>query len=95
MRYILILALMGLSACTDASWDKWRVLGNAAEVKCFSGPTLIFHAISTGKIQNEENSDGYFARWEVVEAHGEWKRVDVSKTLAGGVSGNCIMLYVD
>ena len=103
MRAFLIFALIALSACTDATWDKYSVLGKSAEVKCYSGGKLIFHALSTGKVENEANSDGYFARWEMIFLEGEWRHVPTDadghlshkrlKTFAAGVGGDCIIIY--
>lgn len=91
----LMMSALLLLGCTDADWDKFAVLGDKAEVKCYSGERLIFHGISTGKISNETNSDGYFARWNVITAEGQWGHIDTSEPVAGSVSGNCVMLYVD
>ena len=95
MKYLMLLILLLTSACTDAGWDKFAVLGNRAEVKCYSGPLLIFHGVSTGKVSNEENSDGYFARWNVIAVDGKWKHIDTSKPVSAGVSGNCTIIYTD
>ena len=101
MRAFLIFALIALSAaCTDATWDKYAVLGDSAEVKCYSGGKLIFHGVSTGKVENETNSDGYFARWDIVYLEGEWKRVPKNigthqglEKFAAGVGGDCLIVY--
>ena len=58
MKILTLLMLLLSTACTDATWDKYAVLGNKAEVKCYSGTLLIFHGVSTGKVSNEQNSDG-------------------------------------
>tara|TARA_Y100001970_G_C14217081_1_gene850300 strand:- start:2166 stop:2468 length:303 start_codon:yes stop_codon:yes gene_type:complete len=92
---LLISLILFAFGCTDATWDKYAVLGNKAEVKCYSGPLLIFHGLSTGKISNETNSDGYFARWNVIKVDGQWKHIDTSKPLSAGVSGNCTIIYID
>jgi hypothetical protein len=95
MGICLIVALEVLSGCTDARWDQYAALGNRAEVKCYSGEKLIFHGYSTGKIINEQNSDGYFARWDVIAVDGEWKHIDITKPVSAGVSGNCTIIYTD
>ena len=92
MRALIMLTLL-LSACTDATWDKYAVLGNKGVVKCYSGDLLIFYGISTGKISNEENSDGYFARWNIISVDGQWKHIDTSRPVSAGVSGNCTIIY--
>lgn len=95
MIKISLFVLAFMFGCTDASWDKYAVLGNKAEVKCYSGNLLIFHGVSTGKVSNEQNSDGYFARWNVVSVDGQWKHIDTSKTVSAGVSGNCTIIYIN
>ena len=95
MKILTLLMLLLSTACTDATWDKYAVLGNKAEVKCDSGTLLIFHGVSTGKVSNEQNSDGYFARWKVYAVDGQWKHLDTSKTVSAGVSGNCTIIYTD
>ena len=92
---ITLITFILISGCTDAAWDKYAVLGNKAEVKCYSGQQLIFHGVSTGKVSNEENSDGYFARWNVIAVDGKWKHIDTTKPVSAGVSGNCTIIYVD
>ena len=94
MMSLLLLTIV-MSGCTDATWDKYAVLGNKAEVKCHSGPLLTFHGVSTGKVSNEENSDGYFARWNVYAVDGQWKHIDTTKPVSAGVSGNCTIIYID
>ena len=91
--YKFILAATMLSGCTDAMFSKISTIGSKAEVKCYSGSRLIFWGISTGKVSNEENSDGFFARWRVKEVAGQWDQVDVGQTLPASVSGNCIIIY--
>jgi len=93
--YILSSLLLMTNGCTDATWDKYAVLGKKGEVKCYSGPLLIFHGVSTGKISNEQNSDGYFARWNVIAVDGQWSHIDTTKPVSAGVSGNCTIIYTD
>lgn len=92
-KVIMILTFLSLCGCTDAKWDKYTILGSRAEVKCYSGERLIFHGLSTGKVANEENSDGYFARWEIISVDGEWKHLDTTQPLSASVSGNCTIIY--
>lgn len=97
MRLAIFALILGgiFTGCTDASWDKYAVLGNKAEVKCYSGDRLIFHGLSTGKIMNEQHSDGYFARWDVIAVDGQWRHIDTTKPVSAGVSGNCTIIYTD
>lgn len=91
--YKFILAAALLSGCTDALVTKLTTIGSSAEVKCYSGEKLIFWGISTGKVSNEENSDGYFAKWKIRRLDGQWNNVEVGNTLAASVSGNCVLIY--
>ena len=100
IRLLVLTLLLTCSACTDATWDKYRVLGDSAEVKCYSGGKLIFHGVSTGKVENETNSDGYFARWDIIYLEGEWKRIPKNigthqglEKFAAGVGGDCMIVY--
>ena len=56
----LIILLLILVGCSDARKGAILSLGQSREVKCYSGGQLIYHGFSTGKIENEEGSDGYF-----------------------------------
>lgn len=49
-----------LCGCTDAQRAKTFALGDPARATCFSGGRLIFDDFSTGKVNNEEHSDGYY-----------------------------------
>lgn len=82
MKYILIalLAILSLSACTDAATGKWASLGSSAKVECWSGDTKIYSGRSTGKVASEAQSDGYFFRDKKTDQMLE-------------VSGNCIIIY--
>ena len=90
---IFILAFLFTFGCTDAMFSKFSTIGSKAEVKCYSGSRLIFWGISTGKVSNEENSDGFFAKWRVKEVAGQWDHVDVGQILPASISGNCIIIY--
>ena len=94
MHKFLIAAIL-FTGCTDAMFSKISTLGSRAEVKCYSGDTMIFWGQSTGKVSNEENSDGYFARWLVKGVNGRWSHANVGDTLAASVSGNCVIIYED
>jgi hypothetical protein len=67
-------------------------------MKCYSGPTLISHTVSTGKVLNETNSDGYRARWEILyidNEKSEWKYAKAGDVISGGLSGSCVKFYFD
>jgi hypothetical protein len=86
------LLLVGLAltavGCSDAQLAKLGSLGNSAEAKCYSGGKMVFHGISTGVVHNEENSDGYFARWQTPLAEGK-----LSEPFFANISGTCIVVY--
>lgn len=69
-----------LIGCTDATIGKLTSLGDSATVKCWSGGTLIFDGKSSGKVQSEKSSDGYFFK-------------DIKDGKFKEVSGNCVITY--
>lgn len=70
---LVILAILGLYGCTDATWSKFSQLGSPQSIKCYSGGVVIYEGESTGKVQSEHQSDGYY--WEDAKTH---KIVEVS-----------------
>lgn len=63
MRYILILVgwlVLTIFGCTDATFSKWRNLNSSAKITCISGGKVVLDTESTGKVQSEKNSDGYY-----------------------------------
>ena len=81
MKKLLLLTLpLFLFACTDAQRGKITSLGNSATIECYSGGKLIYSGKSTGKVQSEANSDGYFFRDDKLN-----KMIEVS--------GDCIITY--
>lgn len=52
--------LLLVTGCTDAQRAKQAALGDPARVICFSGGRLTFDDFSTGKVENEEHSDGFY-----------------------------------
>lgn len=48
--------------CTDARMSKLLQLGSPQHIKCYSGGAVIYEGDSTGKVANENDSDGYY--WE-------------------------------
>jgi hypothetical protein len=77
MLSILVFSLIG---CTDADYSKFKALGDSANIKCYSGELLIYEGTSTGAIENETQSDGYYFR-------------DKTDNVLKMVSGNCIISY--
>jgi len=69
----LALTIIAVSSCTDASRSKIGGYGNTYKVTVIGGDTtMVFH--STGKVESEENSDGYYftnkANGKLVEVSG-------------------------
>lgn len=79
MRYLILLLLPVLFACTDATLGTFEALGDSAHVLCYSGGELIFDGHSTGAIGNSETTDGYF-----------FKQADGSFVT---VNGDCVVEY--
>jgi len=94
MRILILIGWLCLTVfgCTDAQRGKYAVLGNSAEVTCYSGGKVYFHAKSTGKVSNEQNSDGFFARWIDIGADG--KSLGRPSYYAS-ISGDCKIVYLD
>ena len=77
------LAVIGIIVgCTDATWGKYKALGDSASVECWSGGQLIYKGRSTGKVLSEQNSDGYYF-------------IDAADGIPKEVSGNCVITYGD
>lgn len=79
MALVLIIGCLALIVgCTDGKLGKLTSYGSSRSIECYSGGVLIYKGKSTGKINSEQNSDGYF----FVEK-GSGKLLEVS--------GNCII----
>jgi hypothetical protein len=60
MKYLFVcLALVGLTACTDAQRAKYTSIGSAHHIQLYSGGKLIGEWDSTGAVTNEGQSDGF------------------------------------
>ena len=57
---LIIFAMLILSGCTDAAIAKRKSMGQAHKVTLYSGGQAIRVFHSTGKVENEKDSDGYF-----------------------------------
>lgn len=77
---MLLPCLLLIGGCTDAEVGKLRALGDPASVKCWSGGVVIFDGESTGKVESEESSDGYYF-------------IDEKTGRPTEVSGNCVIIY--
>lgn len=73
-------AALSLAACTDAQTAKFGGLGDPARITCYSGGVKVFDDFSTGKVSNEEGSDGYY-----------FKSATTGKLVE--MSGDCRLIY--
>ena len=80
----IILTLL-VAGCTDAGLGAFTTLGDKAEATCYSGGKEVFKAVSTGKVSNSTNSDGYFAKW----------RDPQGREFYAEISGTCIIKYLE
>ncbi len=56
----LMLFLLVFMGCSDSERGAIGALGKSRHVKCYSGGNLIYEGRTTGKISNEQDSDGYY-----------------------------------
>jgi hypothetical protein len=57
---LVLLVLVVLGGCTDAERAKLHSFGDAHRIRCFSGGRLILEDTSSGRVHNEEQSDGFY-----------------------------------
>lgn len=62
MKFIAFALAVFLTSCTDAAFDKLAAYGDPGKVTCYSGGVIIYEGSSTGAINNEESSDGWYFR---------------------------------
>jgi hypothetical protein len=72
---LLSLAILALSTmgCSDADRAQFSSNGSAGDITCYSGGKVIYQGRSTGKIQTETDSDGWY-----FEESGTGKLIRVS-----------------
>lgn len=80
--------------CTDAELTKFTTIGQRAEIICRSGGIISFHGVSTGKVLNEKNSDGYFAKWEIIQAT-DFKYTKSGDFRTATLSSDCNIIYIE
>ena len=80
--------------CTDAEFTKFTTLGQKAEIICRSGGIISFHGISTGKVLNEKNSDGYYAKWKIIQAP-DYKHSKAGDFRTATLSSDCNIIYIE
>lgn len=67
MKKLLVIVLVTTCStiflsCTDAFKQQINSLGNDGKITCWSGGKVIYSGESTGKIQTEASSDGWYFR---------------------------------
>lgn len=82
IKVALVLVSAILGGCSNANMAKFEAIGKRHLVKCWSGGVLIYESTTTGKIENETKSDGYYFQDE-----------KTSKLVR--VSGNCLITVVE
>lgn len=60
MRWMLLVSLVALCGCTDAAISKFQSIGAPHKVELYSGGQKVREWVSTGKVLNEDNSDGFY-----------------------------------
>lgn len=74
-RLIAISALLLLTACSDAIYAKGESYGEPHVIQLWSGGQKVAEWTSTGKVENEPKSDGFFfkdaATGKLVRVSGE------------------------
>lgn len=80
MKKYFIVLFVGIVAmgCTNADISRIGALGSVGEITCYSGGNIIYHGKSTGKIETENGSDGWYFQ------------EDSTKNLIR-VSGDCVI----
>lgn len=77
MKYLLLISLF-FTGCSNANYAAMSAWGKRHDVKCYSGGVVIYDGYTTGKVENESGSDGYY-----FQDSGTGKFVTVS--------GNCVI----
>lgn len=60
MKNIFALIILSLTACSNANRAAIHAWGKRHDIKCYSGGVLIYDGYTTGKVENEDHSDGYY-----------------------------------
>ncbi len=93
MKNLIIISILFCS-CTDAEWSKYTTFGQRAEIICRSGGKKTFHGVSTGKVSNEKNSDGYYAKWKVIEAP-DYIHTKKGAITPATLASDCDIIYIE
>ena len=92
-KLLLLISVLSIS-CTDAEWSRYTTFGQRAEIICRSGGKITFHGISTGKVSNEKNSNGYFAKWKVIEAP-DYIHAKKGAVTPATLASDCDIIYIE
>ena len=57
---VALIAIFGMTSCTDANQAKLGSYGKSHKIEMYSGGKKVREWISTGKVSSESNSDGYY-----------------------------------
>ena len=74
----LVVFVIILVGCSNARMAKIQAWGKKHHVTCYSGGVVIYDGDTSGKIENEMHSDGYYFQ-------------DDKTGKLVGVSGNCVI----
>lgn len=92
IKTVIILLILSNIGCTDATVSKYTTLGRKAEVVCLNGGKVYFHGISTGRVENESQSNGYYAVWKIFSAP-VFKYIKAGDTVPASISDGCAIVY--
>ena len=59
-RILLLIATVSLIGCSDANISAFAANGSKHRIALFSGGVKVGEWVSSGKIENEQHSDGYY-----------------------------------
>jgi hypothetical protein len=60
MKQFTLLMMLFAFGCSDAATSSWSALGCKHKVELYSGGQKVREWTSTGKVNNESESDGYY-----------------------------------
>lgn len=59
-RILLLIATVSLIGCSDANLSAFSANGSKHRIALFSGGTKVGEWVSSGRIENQEHSDGFY-----------------------------------
>jgi len=60
MKKFLLICVLGTVGCTDATFSKVTSYNTTFKISLFSGGQLVREYHSTGRVESEEHTDGWF-----------------------------------